>query len=195
MRRHARDSRCVIAHLCAAYTASPVPVIRENVISCLHARVAREPALGVVPLRRLASQSAGLERIGCSVILEHGPSPPSAVREPLAVLHHEVDVMLGTWHRRCGERLQLFRVPMDLRHPRAVRERLAVAGNAVLVGLDHHGISEDRSNKVSVLTDGDNLPGLVSSELGKRQPARRPGSRAVTSCNSHLLPSESLNAA
>ena len=52
----ARDSSCLfIAHLCAAHTASPVPVISENVISRLHSRVAREPALGVVPLRRRAS--------------------------------------------------------------------------------------------------------------------------------------------
>jgi len=79
---------------------SPVPVIRKHVISCLHDRVAREAALGVVPLRRLVSQGAGPERIGCSVILEHGPSPSAAVSKPLAVLHHEVDVMLGAWHRR-----------------------------------------------------------------------------------------------
>jgi hypothetical protein len=79
-----------------------MPVIRENVISGFHSRVAREPALGVVPLRRLGGQGAGRERIGCRVILEHGVSPPSAVGEPLAVLHHEVDVMLGGWHRRRG---------------------------------------------------------------------------------------------
>src|SRR5216117_2439813 len=72
---------------------SPLPVVRENVISCLHDRVAREPALGVVTLRRLVSRGAGLERIGRSVILERGPSPAAAVREPLAILHHEVDVM------------------------------------------------------------------------------------------------------
>jgi len=53
-----------------------MPVIRENVISRLHHRVAREPALGVVPLRRLASQGAGRERIGRSVIVEHGVSHP-----------------------------------------------------------------------------------------------------------------------
>src|ERR1700676_2786716 len=74
---NARDSSCLfIPHLCAAHIASPMPVIRENVISCLHPRVAREPALGVVPLRRLASQGAGRERIGCSVIVEHGISHP-----------------------------------------------------------------------------------------------------------------------
>src|SRR6516164_7171375 len=87
----------------SALAVSPVPVIRENVISCLYDRVAREAALGIVPLRRLVGQGAGPERIGCSIILEYGPSPSAAVREPLAVLHHEIDVMLGAWHRRCGE--------------------------------------------------------------------------------------------
>ena len=43
-------------------TASPVPVIRENVISCLHDRVARVAALGVVRLRRLVGQGAGPKR-------------------------------------------------------------------------------------------------------------------------------------
>src|SRR5215475_11907770 len=79
---------------------SPVPVIRENVVSCLHDRVAREPALGIIRLRRPVSQGAGRERIGRGVILEDGPSPSAAVRKPLAVFHHEVDVMLGAWHRR-----------------------------------------------------------------------------------------------
>ena len=51
----ARDSSCLfIAHLSAVHTASPVPVISENVISRLRSRVAREPALGVVSLRRRA---------------------------------------------------------------------------------------------------------------------------------------------
>src|SRR5580658_1887304 len=108
-----RSSRCVLDYL-AGY-ASPVPVIREDVISHLHACVAREPALGIVPLRRLVSHGAGREGIGRSVIVERGVSPPAAVREPLAVLHHEVHVMLGTWHGRCGEGLHLFRIPMDLR--------------------------------------------------------------------------------
>src|SRR5579872_2426414 len=78
--------------------------------------------------------------------------------------------MLGAWHRGCGERLHLFRVPMDLRQLRAIGERLAVAGNAGHVCLDHLRISEDRSNKGSVLTNGDNLPGLVTSELREREP-------------------------
>src|SRR5215469_8132907 len=87
---------------------SPLLVVRENVISCLHDRVAPEPALGVVPLRRLVGRGGGRERIGRSVVVERGPSPSAAVREPLAVLHHEVDVMQACRHHRRGERFQLF---------------------------------------------------------------------------------------
>ena len=39
----------------------PVRVIRENVVSCLHARVACEPALGVVPLWRGSAKVPGLK--------------------------------------------------------------------------------------------------------------------------------------
>jgi len=108
----------------------PLPVFRENVIFALYNRMTREPALRVVRLRRLVSQAAGPEGIGRGVILELGISPAAAVREPFNVLHHEVHVMLGVWCRRVREELVLFRNPMDLRHPGAVGERLAVAGNA-----------------------------------------------------------------
>src|SRR6267154_2482785 len=64
---------------------SPLSVLREDVIFCLHDRVSREPALGVVRLRWLAGLGAGRERTGRGVILEYGPSPSAAVREPLAV--------------------------------------------------------------------------------------------------------------
>src|SRR5262249_16914748 len=133
---------------------SPLSVIRENVISFLHYSVAREPALGVVRLRRLISLGARPESIGRGAINEHGPSPPAAISEPLAVLHHEIHIMLGARHRRIREVLVLFRVPMDLRHFRTVGERLAVAGNTSLVGVDHHGISEDYSGQLVVLAGG-----------------------------------------
>src|SRR5882672_7928496 len=61
---------------------------------------------------------------------------------------------------------------MDLRHLGAVGERLAVAGNAGLVGLDHHGIGEDHRHHLFVVTDGDRLPAFVSSELREREPIR-----------------------
>jgi hypothetical protein len=63
--------------------------------------------------------------------------------------------------------LILLRHPMDLRPPGAVGDRLAVAGNARLIGLDHRGIAEDRCELVTVVTDGDNLPIFVSPELGE----------------------------
>ena len=47
-----------------------------------------------------------------------------------------------------------------------------MAGNAGLVGLDHLGISEDHREQVSGMTDGDNLPILVSPELREREAAR-----------------------
>src|SRR5205823_11007030 len=133
---------------------------------------APEPTRGVVLLWRLVGCGTGPEGTGGGLILERGPSPPAAAREPLAVLHHEVDVMQRARHRRCGKHLHLFRTPVDLRHLGAVGERLAVAGNSGPVRVDHGGVREDRSKQVSVLTDGDNLPGLVSPELGEREPAR-----------------------
>src|SRR6059058_4749249 len=153
-------------------SSSATPVIREDVVSRLHDRVARESTLGVVPLWWRVGRGSGREPPGQGLILEHGPSPPAAVREPLAVLHHKVDVMQRTRHRRRGECLQLFRVPVDLRHSGAVGERLAVARNAGPVGVDHHGIGEDRSQQASVLTNGENLPVFVSPELGEREPTR-----------------------
>src|SRR5438874_13607399 len=84
-------------------------VIGEDVVSRLHNRVAPQSTLGVVPLRRRVGCGAGREGTGRRVIVERGPSPPTAVSEPLAVLHHEVDVMLFGRHRRGGEGLQLFR--------------------------------------------------------------------------------------
>src|SRR5262249_56322615 len=107
--------------------------------------MAREPAFGVVTLRRLVSQGCGRERAGRCVIVKRAPSPSTAVREPLAVLHHEINVMLGSWHRWLSRvRLLFFRVPMDLRHLCAIRERLAVAGHAFLIGINH-GVPHDRT--------------------------------------------------
>src|SRR5262245_32340472 len=88
---------------------SPLPVCRENVILFLHDRVARIPAVGPGSLRR--------ERVGRAVIVELGVSPSAAVREALAVLHHEVDVMQDVRNRRRSRGLfTLLRLPMDLRH-------------------------------------------------------------------------------
>ncbi len=87
-----------------------MPIVRENIVPCFHYRVARVSAPGVVPLRRLAGCCAGLKRIRGSVIVEHAVSPSAAFSESLAVFHHEVDVMLDTWHACRGEQLLFFGV-------------------------------------------------------------------------------------
>src|SRR5579863_6283284 len=152
---------------------SPLRVGGEDVILVRHDRVAGEAALGVVLLRRRVGRIGGPEGLGCRVILERGPSPSPAVREPVAVLHHEVRVMQGARHGRlAGLVLGLLRGPMDLRHPGPIGERLAVAGNARLVGLDHYGIAEDDRELVAIVTDSDRLPILVASELGEAEATR-----------------------
>ena len=60
---------------------SPLPIRRENVIFCLCNCMAREPALGVVLLRRIVSLGGGRESVGCGVIVKLGPSPSAGVRK------------------------------------------------------------------------------------------------------------------
>src|SRR6266576_2601683 len=152
---------------------SPFSILREYVVAVLHHRVAREAALRVVFLRRSVRCSGGLKRIGRRVIVELAPSPSAAVREPLAVLHHETSVLLGTWHRwLTGVRLLYFRHPMNFRHLGAVWERLAIAGHAFLIGVDHYRIPHDHSDLASVLTDRDHWPVLVSPKLREREAIR-----------------------
>src|ERR1700722_6303945 len=89
--------------------SSPLSVRCKNVIFCRHYGVAREPTLGVGPLRRLIRLCAGPERLGRGVILKLGISPSAAVREPLAILHHEINVMERAGHQRLtGGRLVLL---------------------------------------------------------------------------------------
>src|SRR5215211_1170082 len=128
---------------------SPRPILREHEISSLHDRVAGEAALGVVALRRLVRERAGREGVGGGVVGEHGPSPSAAVGEALAVLLHEVDVLLGARHRRVREVLVLCRLPMDLRHLGAVGEGLAVAGNAGLVASIITGLARITATALS----------------------------------------------
>jgi hypothetical protein len=62
------------------------------------------------------SGSAGREGIGSGVVIEHGVSSSSAIREPLTVLHHEVHVDQIARHGRIREELVRFRSPVDLSH-------------------------------------------------------------------------------
>src|SRR5208283_1406766 len=81
--------------------------------------------------------------------------------------------MLGVWHRRCtGFVVIHFRVPMDLRHLGAIWKGLAVTGDARLIGVDHHRISKDRSELISVMADGDHRPAFVSPELRECEATR-----------------------
>src|SRR5215813_6818931 len=77
---------------------SPMRILGENVVTVLHQGVAGEPAFRVVSLRWACRLGGRTKRVGSRVILERGPSPSAAVCEPLAVLDHEIGVILGTWY-------------------------------------------------------------------------------------------------
>jgi hypothetical protein len=62
--------------------------------------------------------------------------------------------------------------PIGLCQLGAVRERLAVAGNARLVSRDHRGIAKDRCDQISIVANRDGLPILVSPELGECETTR-----------------------
>jgi hypothetical protein len=120
-------------------------------------------------------------------MFECGPSPPVAVRELLAVLHHEISVMLDAWRLwRTGVGFLHFRDPVDFRHLGAVRERLAIVGSAFLEGVDHDGIAPDHGDLAFVLTDRNDRPIFVSLNSEK---ARPPGTCTVyLSCKETALP-------
>src|SRR5580658_117762 len=152
---------------------SPRLILCENIVLRLSHRMAGEAAPGVVSLWRLILQSAGSERIRRGIIFKLGISPSTTVREPLAILQHEISIMLGARHQRLtGLRFVLYRNPMDFRHFHAVRERPTVARNARLVRVDHRGVSEDHRKFLPVMTDGNGLPAFISLELGEREPIR-----------------------
>src|SRR5579871_6114874 len=99
-----------------AAATSPLRIGGEDVVLVRNYRVAGKAALGVVLLRRRAVFVAGLERLGRRVIVELGVSPSAAVREALAVLHHEVRIMQCAGHDRIARLiLGLSFSPMDLR--------------------------------------------------------------------------------
>jgi hypothetical protein len=133
-------------------STSPLRVPRENIVLLLHYRMAPEPALGTVPLRRLILKCAGPERVGRGVILKLGISPSAAVCEPLAILRHEINVMQGVRYQRLTRgRLILFRVPMDLRHFGAVGKRFAITGIPALYASIIAGLPRIACNQLSVM--------------------------------------------
>ena len=86
---------CHVLYSCDGSDGNPVPrsplrVRGENVILCLHYRMAREPAI--------CAATNGLERIGRGVIVKLGVSPVAALWKSLTIPDHEIDVMQGAWH-------------------------------------------------------------------------------------------------
>src|SRR5262249_11539627 len=69
-------------------------------------------------------------------------------------------------------RLISFRNPMDLRHLGAIWKGPAVTGDSCLVRVDHHRVSEDHSEQIPVMANGDDLPAFVASELGEGDSTR-----------------------
>src|ERR1700739_5069877 len=81
--------------------------------------------------------------------------------------------MLVAWHRRRTGFTDIhFRVPMDLRQLGPIRKGLTVSGNARYIGVDHHRIPEDRSERIPVVADGDHRPTFVSLEVRERETIR-----------------------
>src|SRR5262245_12653340 len=70
-----------------------------------------------------------------------------------------------------GHVFQLLRTPVDLRHLGAVGQRLAVAGIAGVIRIDHQGIRQDHSHHlVAGVTYGDNRPAFVSLNSENARP-------------------------
>ena len=61
----------------SALSTSPLPVFREDVVFVLDDGVARQPALGVVPLRRHGRRRGGRERVEAASYRNAAqPQPP-----------------------------------------------------------------------------------------------------------------------
>jgi hypothetical protein len=81
--------------------------------------------------------------------------------------------MLSVWQGWSTRFLEIhFHDPMDLHHLGAIRKGPAITGNACRVGANHRRISEDRSERIPVMTDGYHRPALVSLELREREAIR-----------------------
>ena len=97
-------------------------------------------AFGIVSLRRLVGAIGGTKTVGRGLILEGAISPATAVRKPLAVLHHEIHIVKGTRDERlAGVGFLFFRLPMNFCHLGTIGEGLAVPRNTRLECLDHGG--------------------------------------------------------
>src|SRR5262249_51795340 len=144
-------------------------VVGEDVVLGGGKGVAGSAALGVVALGRMAGGGGGRECAGPGVVVKHRETPALDVAKTLAVLYDKFDFdeIAGNGVRsffRKWRRGDFFRLPFELYDLRAVRERLAVAGDAVFVGFDHRGIGDDDAYDAGSFgkAGADDLPLLVA---------------------------------
>src|ERR1700722_6641495 len=149
-----------------ARSGSTLLVRVEDVVLCLHWRMARESAV-----RRTFGIGGELVRWG--IVVEHRVAPPAAFCKSLAVLFHDESLLKDVWHIHDeGSLRALLRRPLELRDLGTVRERLAVARNAGLERLDHDRIANDHLEPFVGSGRRDDCPVLVSPEIGERDSAR-----------------------
>jgi hypothetical protein len=127
--------------------------------------MAGSPAPGVV--------LSGRERVRRGIIGELGVCPSVGVRESLAILHDEINVFLGVRDANGKGGLRtLFRFPLDLRNFGAVAEKACRYRERRPGRLRSSREWRFHLERFFGLTDGENLPGLVFSELREREPIR-----------------------
>src|ERR1700722_1703242 len=169
--------------LCSSYNdrvpGSSFRVCRKNVTLRRRQLVACRAALSVVIYRRVAVFRGWRELSRRRIKVEHPISPSVRVRESLAVLHNELNLRQVARHnvrhlRRKRSIRYRFRPPLYLHNLRPLGESLAIAGNALLISLDHHRIGDDRPDHLRAFADAgaNHFPLFVSLDLREGEPAR-----------------------
>jgi hypothetical protein len=139
----------------------------EDVVLRLHGRMASVAAVG-------KAFGVGGELARHRIVVEHRVAPAAGFRKSLAVFFHDESLGKDVWHihRELGLRALLL-LPLELHDHRAVRESLAVKGNAGLVCRDHLRIGDDHFEYFVLPGGRDGRPVLVAPEVGERDPAWR----------------------
>src|SRR3954468_11905468 len=124
--------------------------------------------LGVAGIAAIAALAVRAEAVGRGGIDEPGIPPSAGLGETLAVLLDEEDVLVFVRHVDDKGRVRaLLLSPLDFGDLGAVGERFAIAGNAGAIGGDHGGIGDNRLQYLIGLGQGDDLPALISPEVGE----------------------------
>src|SRR5579872_165152 len=139
----------------------------EDVVFRFHGRVARLSAVG-------EAFGIGRKLVRGGILVEHRISPPSALRESLAVFFDDESFSKDVWHIHYKWSLRTFlRFPLELDDHRAIREWLAVDGNAGFERFDHRRIGDDHLQPFVGSGGRDDSPILVPPEVGERDSAWR----------------------